>query len=114
MSRTIEASTIKGSRASVEIQIPDSLKVLEAEKAPEGYGTFRIMTQKDGDKRIVWDSSNFNQIVEAKDLFNKCVAEGLVPYKVGIGGKATSEVMNEFDPHAEEVIFMPVTMVTGG
>ena len=47
-------------------------------------------------------------------MFDACAAEGLVPYKVGVNGKASSEVMDEFDPYAEEVIFLPVAVVAGG
>lgn len=111
----IEAQTIKGSQAVVGINVPDTLRVLkDYEAPPEGYGVFRIMTPKDGDKRVVWDCRDMAQIDEAKAMFDKLIQEGLVPYKVGLDGKATSEVMDEFDPHAEEVIFLPVALVTGG
>ena len=115
MPTMIEAQTVKGSRASVGIDVPENLRILEdGENPPEGFGVFRVMTPKDGDKRIVWDCRDMAQIGEAKAMFDKLIQEGLVPYKVGLDGKATSEVMDEFDPHAEEVIFLPVALVTGG
>lgn len=112
---TFEAQTVKGSQAAVGISVPENLRVLEDhENPPEGFGVFRIMTPKDGDKRVVWDCRDIAQIEEAKTMFDQLIQEGLVPYKVGLDGKATSEVMDEFDPYAEEVIFLPVALVTGG
>lgn len=106
----------KPSKLSAKIKIPDSLQILDTpdEKPPEGFGAFRIMTPKDGDKRVVWDKRDFAQIIEAKAMFDECVAQGLVPYLVGLDGRATAEVMTEFDPHAEEIIFLPIAMVAGG
>lgn len=79
---------------------------------------FRIMTAKDGDKRVVWDCRDLDQIADAKTMFDDCIEQGLVPYRVDFNGKVTSEVMDEFDPDAEEVIFLPVSkklgLVTGG
>jgi hypothetical protein len=104
------------SNLSTKLKIPDSLGIMDdpAQTAPEGFGCFRIMTPKDGDKRVVWDSRDFAQISEAKAMFDELVVQGLVPYCVGVNGRASSEVMAEFDPYAEEIIFLPVAMVVGG
>jgi hypothetical protein len=104
------------SNLATTIEITENLKVLDdpKEKPPPGHGCFRVMTPKDGDKRIVWDRHDFASIQEAKRLFDECVAQGLVPYCVGTNGRASSEVMTEFDPLAEEVIFLAVEMVAGG
>lgn len=104
----------KPGNASVKLQIPDSLSILSENQPETSFGCFRFMTPKDGDKRVVWDSRDFAQIVDAKAMFDKAVAQGLVPYLVGVNGRASSEVMAEFDPYAEEVIFLPVAMVAGG
>jgi hypothetical protein len=113
--RTIEAQVFKGGQAATQIVVPDSLRILEDhENPPEGFGVFRVMTPKDGDKRVVWDCRDMDQIEDAKAMFDQLIQEGLVPYKVGTDGRATSEVMDEFDPHAEEVIFLPVQLVVGG
>lgn len=106
----------KPGNAAAKITVPDGLTILDdpAARPPAGCGVFRVMTPKDGDKRVVWDSRSFAQIQEAKTMFDELVAQGLVPYRVGVNGKATSEVMDEFDPYAEEVIFLPVAMVAGG
>lgn len=110
----VRVGKIKG--VAVEIDIPDALTVLDdpKEAAPQGCGCFRIMTKEDGDKRVVWNSMNLGEIRAAKEMFDQLIQEGLVPYKVGVDGQASSEVMDEFDPVAEEVIFMPVAMVAGG
>lgn len=110
----VRVGTVKG--AAVEIEIPDALTVLDdpKEAAPKGCGCFRIMTKDDGDKRVVWNSLSLAEIRAAKEMFDELIQEGLVPYKVGVDGEASSEVMDEFDPTAEEVIFMPVAMVAGG
>lgn len=104
------------SNLSTKLKIPDSLGIMDdpAQTAPKGFGCFRIMTPKDGDKRVVWDSRDFAQISEAKAMFDELVVQGLVPYCVGVNGRASSEVMAEFDPYAEEIIFLPVAMVVGG
>ncbi len=113
MDRTVEVSG-RGVITS-HIAVPESLSFLPDRQNPaKGQRCFRIMTPKDGDKRIVWDSRDLGQITDAKAMFDECVEKGLVPYKVGIGGKASSEVMDEFDPDAEEVVFLPVAAVVGG
>lgn len=112
--RTIEISGLPGNQ-TMNLEVPTCLKVLPDGQAPlAGQGCFRFMTPKDGDKRIVWDSHDLDQIGEAKRMFDEAVAEGLVPYCVGMNGRASSEVMDEFDPFAEEVIFLPIGLVAGG
>ncbi len=87
---------------------------LEIEAAAEDFGCFRIMSQKDGDKRVVWCRRVIAEIKSAKKMFMDLLSKGMVPYKVGVDGKASAEVMSEFDPTAEEVIFMPVRAIAGG
>ncbi|MHA2279730.1 MAG: hypothetical protein ACXAC5_02385 [Promethearchaeota archaeon] len=47
-------------------------------------------------------------------MFLDLIAQGMVPYRVGVDGQATAEVMDEFDATAEEIIFMPVRAIAGG
>src|SRR6516162_10002851 len=99
---TIEVPLVKNSHITDNITVPASLRVLkDTEKANKWERTFRFLTPKDGDKRIVWDSRDMDQIEEAKAMFDECIAKGLVPYRVGTDGKASAEVMDEFDPDAE-------------
>jgi len=111
----IEVPLIKNSNVRENITVPDSLTILkDKEKTNKWNRCFRFLTPKDGDKRIVWDSRDIDQIEDAKAMFDECVAKGLVPYCIGLDGKQTSEVMDEFDPDAEEVVFLPIAQVVGG
>jgi len=118
MTATLEAPVIRvGNRpgnATVEIEVPECLSITENPTPPKGCGLFKILTKDDGDKRVVWDSGVMQEIHAAKEMFDKLVQEGLVPYRVGGGGKATDQVMQKFDHTAEEIIFLPVQMVAGG
>ncbi len=97
------------------IEIPDILQVLTGADQPQpGFGTFRILSIIHGDKRITWNARVMAEIAAAKDLFLKLIKEGLVPYKVGLNGQSTAEVLKEFDAFAEEIIFLPVALVGGG
>lgn len=98
-----------------EIELPDELSVLEDGATPKvGYGCFRIMTKEDGDKRVVWRKESIPEINAAKDMFVKLVEQGMQPYRVGEDGQASAEIMREFDPSAEEVIFLPLQAVRAG
>jgi hypothetical protein len=114
--RTIEIQQFANNKKGFKLEIPESLGILDnpTDKAAPGCGVIRVMTPADGDKRVVWNSGIFAEINDAKEMFDKLVLEGLVPYRVGLNGKSTSEVMSEFDPHAEEIIFLPIAMVVGG
>lgn len=98
-----------------DIAIPETLKILgDGEKQPEFSSLFRIITQKDGDKRIVWDNRNIGEINDAKKMFNDLVAAGMCPFVVDPSGKKSPTPMAEFDPHAGEVIFAPIKATCGG
>lgn len=117
--RTIEIALMRmGSNPSnigSPLEVPDGLKILQdGEEPPSSFGCMRIMTVKDGDKRVVWDCKSMDQIREAEQMFEKLKGEGLVPYRVGTDGKSSSEEMTEFDPHVEEIIFLPMKAVAGG
>lgn len=101
---------------TIDLPIPEGLTILEdpKETAPKHHGCIRVPTPKDGDKRIIWDNRSYEQICQAKDTFDRLVQEGLIPYRVGTGGKATSEIMVEFDPHAEEIVLIPIQLAVGG
>ena len=88
MSPVLEAPVIELGRLNARIEIPPELTVLEDDVAPPGHGMFRIMTAKDGDKRVVWNSAVLQDIAAARKMFMDCVRQGLVPYRVGVDGKA--------------------------
>lgn len=115
MPAVLDISSLKGSKLGFKMDIPESIRLLkDGETLSTGQCVMRIPTPDHGDERVVWDSGDFEQIRDAKEVFDKLVQQGLVPHRVGINGKATSEVMDEFDPHAEEIIFLPIHLVVGG
>lgn len=96
-----------------DVEIPESFTIrLDAKKEP-GKVRWRFMTAKDGDKRVVWDSGDIAQITEARKLFDQLQKEGMEAYRVGQDGKPAQK-MEKFDPHAEEVVFLPMRFVAGG
>ena len=99
----------------VDLDLPEELSMLDGDQQPEpGCGCFRILSQEDGDKRIVWRKESLAEINAAKDMFNDLVRQGMVPHRVGSDGRRNNEVMREFDPAAEEVVFLPMSMIRGG
>lgn len=114
--RAIVTRVTAGGNLDVVVEVPESLEILSDPKArvKAGLGCMRIMTVADGDKRVVWDKNRSQEIRDAKLTFNKLVEQGLVPYRVGPGGKASPTVMAEFDAEAEEILFLPIKQVVGG
>ncbi len=105
--------TIEHAREMVEI--PPELTILEDGQNPEpGQVCWRFLSQKDGDKRVVWNSGSIPEINAAKEMFQELVSQGMTPYRVEPGGGASPRVMDEFDASAEEVIFMPTKMIAAG
>ena len=116
LDRSLEVVAVKNSNIKAKIQIPESLQILDDPYAKPaiGCGIFRVMTAKDGDKRVVWDSRDFNQITEAKAMFDELVAAGQVPYRVDAAGRATPEITTEFDPYVGECVFLPLAQICAG
>lgn len=110
--QTIDLHPVKGGNRLSQIKV-DLPTLGVDEDVPAGCGIMRIINAK-GDDRIAWNKMNLTEINRAKDAFDELVVKGLVPYRVGINGKAASETMSEFDPAAEEVIFLPVALAIGG
>lgn len=111
----LDIAPIFGSPSSIQVEVGPSLQILEKGQEPQdGRSVFRILHQQFGDQRITWDNRSLTEINEAKGLFVDLIKQGLTPYRVGTNGQRTSEVMKEFDPKAEEVIFIPTRLVAGG
>lgn len=100
--------------STVPVEVPPEIRIHDDPEPPAGHGVFRILTAQDGDRRVVWNRFVLEEIRAARNMFLDLVKKGLVPHKVGTGGKPTSEVIREFDPNAEEIIFLPVAAVVGG
>lgn len=100
------------------IEVPSALRALTDKEADvdaaADMGCFRILTRKDGDKRVVWCRKVIAEIQAAKQMFMELVAAGMRPYRVGVDGVRTVEIMDEFDPTAEEVIFQEIAPISGG
>lgn len=113
--RVIEFTVVSGTRLKEVVDVPEELTILEDNQAvPENHFVFRILSQEKGDERLTWNSRSLMEIQAAKKMFVDLIKKGLKPFKVGVSGEATSEIMTEFDPSAEEVIFLPHKMVMGG
>lgn len=111
----LDISSLKLSKAGFRLELPETIRLLgDGETIRPGMCVMRVPTPDHGDQRVVWDSSDFSQINDAKAVFDKLVLQGLTPYRVGTNGQATSEVMDEFDPLAEEIIFVPIGLLVGG
>lgn len=107
-------SVVEGSTLRTALP-PTELRCLEdGEKLADGCNMFRILDTQHGDKRVVWNRRNLPEIRSAKKMFDELVTEGLVPYRVDVGGVRTNSVMQEFDATAEEVLFAPVQLAIGG
>jgi hypothetical protein len=114
MSDFVDVQVINGGTLTVQVAIPKPLRVVDEITPPPNHGILQIMNQKDGDKRVVWDSNSLAEIRAAKEMFDDLVRKGLEPYRVGHGGKAGLDKMSEFDPMAEQVMFLPMKLAGGG
>jgi hypothetical protein len=83
------------------------------EALPE-FGMFRILSPKSGDDRLTWDKRDFRAMQDARQTFLDLVKKGFKPFRVGGDGNRSNEVMREFDPTAQQVVFVPMAPVAGG
>ena len=60
----------------------------------------------DGDKRLMWDSSDADATSEAEKTFQEYKAKGWLDYKTNAKG-AEGQVIDKFDPYAERIIMRP-------
>lgn len=111
---TISVPVLEGSKLREDVEIPDGLQILEDGPIPAHHHCFRILDPEKGDERLTWDNRSLPSIADAKKAFVNLIKAGLKPFKVGLDGVTTSDAMSEFDPLAEEVIFLPMAPVAGG
>jgi len=96
-------------------EIPEDVPLLgEDEDIEPNCQVWRILCKRTGDKRVKWKKWVIGEINRAKERFVDFVKQGLIPFRVGTDGKMSAEVMREFDPAAEEVVFVPRRAVTKG
>jgi hypothetical protein len=108
----VEVPIIDGG-PSIRVPVSPLLRVLDGVVPPPKHGMFHVMNQRDGDKRVVWNSDSLAEIQAAKEMFDILKKE-LTPYRVGVGGKAMPDKMDEFDPMAEQVLFLPLKLAKKG
>lgn len=118
--KKINAAVFGHSNIKVEVEGPESIRELKAGQVRSKHEIiFRIINQRDGDKRLCWDTRNIMEINSIKEMFDQLVAEGFVPYKVDPSGKKTPVVMDVFDPTAgelmmAEIVMAPIRQAVGG
>jgi hypothetical protein len=57
-----------------------------------------------GDRLIVWDSENHQEVQDAYKMFKEYLDKGWRAYAIGDGGKKTKRIFS-FDPETEEIHF---------
>lgn len=73
----------------------------------KGKRLLKILCEK-GDERVVWDSNNGRQAMEAKEKFRDLIKKGYSAYSVDARGKKNRRI-KEFDVEAEEILMVPPT-----
>lgn len=113
--RMLDLAPIFGSNIREPMPLPDSIVLLEHGQEPDSENCmFRILSPKSGDDRLTWDKRDFGAMQDARQTFIELVKKGFKPFRVGGDGKRSNEVMQEFDPSAQQVVFVPMAPVAGG
>jgi len=73
----------------------------------KGKRLLKILNDR-GDERVVWDSNNGRQAMEAKEKFRDLVGKGYSAYSVDARGRKNRRI-KEFDVEAEEILMVPPT-----
>lgn len=113
----VTPAVVGGNGLSEEVKVPNLRRLRLGEARPKGHRLMSVPTEDAGDERFSWDANDFSQISEAKRFFNEMVAKGMVAFYVDPKGHRSGELMVEFDPHAEEMIFAPINVpraIAGG
>jgi hypothetical protein len=100
--------------AKLHEQLPVPPEIHINDPQPGHNRTIRVLSTLAGDERLTWDNRILAEIQAAKKLFMDLVAKGLKPYKVDPTGKKTAEILDSFDPLAEEIIFAATSLAKGG
>jgi metallophosphoesterase superfamily enzyme len=80
--------------------------VAEANKVEmSGVGVLVVLDQT-GDTKHIWDRNNTVEVEEARSLFDRMKAKGMVAWSVTRKGDKDQRI-TEFDPQAEKIIFAP-------
>lgn len=74
---------------------------------PANKGCLRILTDN-GDDLVVWDRHDLEEIREAKQRFDACIAKGYKAYAMKSRGEK-GVPLDQFDPLLEHIILTPST-----
>lgn len=71
-----------------------------------GQSVMAVMNT-DGDKKTIWNRANTVEVEAARKEFKHFKDSGYIAYKVQGEKGERGEVLSEFDPQAERIIFAP-------
>jgi hypothetical protein len=60
-----------------------------------------------GDIKTIWDSRNPDEVANAREQFDKLKAKKFVPFSVSKDGSKGEQIVGDFDPKIERIIFVP-------
>jgi len=113
--RVLDLTPMTGTNLKEHLALPDGIVLLEHDQEPDPEsGVFRILNPSSGDDRLTWDKRDFRAMQDARQTYIDLVKKGFKPFRVDATGKQTTEAMQEFDPLAQQVIFVPMRPVMGG
>lgn len=102
--RIVHVSILEGSKQQAEVRIPGELHILEPGEEPtQSQNCLRFLTPEDGDKRVVWDRYNLEDIKAARKMFEDFQEKGIRIFAVSEDGGPVDE-MKDFDAFAEEFL----------
>jgi hypothetical protein len=96
---TLEGSLLERFKWDLEEFIVHAKKVAKK--------VLKILCEK-GDERLVWDSDNGREAMEAKKKFTEFIGKGFKAYSVDTDGKKNRRI-EEFDVDAGEILMIPPT-----
>ena len=71
----------------------------------------RIMNEKAGDLKVIWDKDNQTEVDAAEEQFDSLLKKGYIAYTVDKKGEKAKQI-RKFDADAEKIILAP--MLQGG
>lgn len=75
-------------------------------EVPKGKHAFAVMGEV-GDSKHIWDKGNKDEVEAMRDLFKKLTKKGYRAYRATGKEGEKGELMTDFDPTAERMIFAP-------
>lgn len=75
-------------------------------EVPNGLHAMAVMG-KEGDTKHMWDKTKPAEVEAAKTLFDSLRGKGYAAFQVKGKDGERGEIMREFDPTAERIIFAP-------